>query len=338
MPIPLALGAAGALAVLSLASRRRGSRGADAHLDLAYLAEGEGDLAEHYPQTAAGRLEPGRGEDVFWAGRGYRKIGYIGPTDGTMVPIDARYADPISGNIFYPEKLSALVAAVQAGDQPVVDVGYAELMLLSQQHVTESVEYSDERPWEAADVGDLYADVRDGNHRTMAALISGAPFTWVRMSASTKQDLVHIPKGREAYTKRLYAAIRRAQREAGVPVFQRPRRRRKSQRLIEAEAQYDRLMRRERELYRALLRDLEDMGDGRDFSMAERLERAQTFLRSRLRRAHEQGDEALIERYHAHPLREQKAQVAKQREQAFSRRWDLRRDAGLDPRTGMVKS
>jgi hypothetical protein len=333
-----ALGAAGALAGLAaLSGHGRGSRAADAWRDLEQMTGRGGDLSRHYPQTAAGRMEPGLGEDVFWAGRGYRKIGYIGPTDGTMVPIEARYAEPIEGNIFYPEKLSALVSAIQSGDQPIVEAGYAHLMLIDGGDVEESHEYGDERPWERDDKGALHADVRDGNHRTMAALLAGSDFTWVRLSDATKQDVFRPPKGRERAMAKLYTEIRRAQRAHGAPLLKRPRKRKRSTELVGLEARYNALRAEERRLEQQLLRDLEDLGDGLVYTLAERLERPQTFLRARLARAREQGDTATLRRYERHPTHQRREEVRRMRQDAFDKLWDLRTAAGLDPRNGQPR-
>lgn len=336
MSTRLALGAAGVIAGLSMASRRRtrGSRAADAWRDLEYMAERGGDLHEHYPRTAAGQMQLGLGERVFWAGRGYRKIGYVGPTDGRMVPIEARYAEPIEGNIFYPDKLSALVSAVKSGDQPVVDSGYADLLLLSGQHVRESHEYGEDRPWDSDDIGALYADVRDGNHRTMAALLAGSDFTWVRMSESTRQELLRPSPDRKRASDKLYAAIRRAQRAHGAPLIKRPRRKRVHPQLARVTQQHDRLKARERELYQALLREFEDLGDGSAWTLDQRLERPQLFLRQRLGRARDEGDEDLLDRYFDHPLTAQVNRVYEQKRKASDQLWELRKASGLDPRTG----
>jgi len=334
MSTPLALAAVATLAAAASLRRGRGSRAADAWLDLEYMADRGGDLHEHYPQTAAGQMQLGSGEQVFWAGRGYRKIGYVGPTDGRMVSIEARYAEPIDGNIFYPEKLSALVGAVRDGDQPVVDSGYADLMLLSGQDVRESQEYDDERPWDSDDIGALYADVRDGNHRTMAALLAGSDFTWVRMSDSTRQELLRPSPARKRASDKLYAAIRRAQRAHGAPLIQRPRRKRAHPDLARATKQHDRLKTRERELYQELLREFEDLGDGFAWTLEQRLERPQLFLRQRLGRARDEGDDTLLDRYFDHPLKTQLDRVYEQKRKASDRLWELRKASGLDPRTG----
>lgn len=147
-----------------------------------------GRLKDYFPQSAAGTLKPRKGEDLFCAMRG---ICYVGTTDGTMVPIAAYDLEEISGNSFDAKKFSTLVDAIQSGGI-VLEPGYADLSL---------------------EDGELKAQIRDGNHRTLAAIAAGASMSWVMISDSTRQD---INQGLEG---KLYTAIRAAQKAYGVPLL-----------------------------------------------------------------------------------------------------------------------
>jgi hypothetical protein len=339
----LALAVAGVTAGVALVAQRRrrpppmGSANVDAYLDLEHPAHQAGNLEDYYPETARGELGPeSHGDRVFWAGRGYQRIGYVGPTDGRMLPIPSRYASPISGNTFDGAKMGALVRAIKEGADPVVHPGYAMLGLVTKTDVDEGVEYGDPRPYTSDDIGEVNADVRDGNHRTFAALLAGAPFTWVLISDATVQDLFNPDGPRKSYFDRLYTEIRRLQRDAGATLLTRPRRKR-----VRRTAELDRVEKQHAEakaqifrLRQQLVQEFDDMGDGLSWTMEDRLERPQTFLRARLSRARDEGDEALIDRYHDSADRKELSALNKRQRDLWSRLWDLQVATGIDPRTG----
>jgi len=228
----LALGAAAALALAATTrpGRRRrpqGSRTVSAYEGLRQAMEGygsPGDLADYYPDTANEQMEVRGHEDVYWSD-GY---GVIGPTDGTMVPVQARYVEPMPGNDFDFDKLATLVGAIEDGSQPIVDSGYATFGIVSHGEITQSQEMADDiardswaLPYEPDDIGALTATVRDGNHRSFAGLIAGSNVAWLRLSDNDKQNL--IKRKGERRIDQIYTAIRKAQRDFGVPLFTRPR-------------------------------------------------------------------------------------------------------------------
>jgi len=147
-----------------------------------------GDLSDFFPETAAGTLKPRKGEDLFCPMRG---VCYVGSTDGTMVPIEAENLEEIEGNSFDAVKFSTLVDAIRHGEV-VLEPGYADLLVEN---------------------GELTAQVRDGNHRTFAAIAAGASMSWVMISDSTKQDID------QGLNDKLYRVIRAAQRAHGAPLL-----------------------------------------------------------------------------------------------------------------------
>lgn len=156
---------------------------------LRYLLDTDpGDLRDYFPESAAGTLQPRTHEELFCPIEG---LCYVGDKDGSMVPIEADDLEEIEGNTFDARKFSTLVHAIQDGDV-IVQPGYADLFL---EH------------------GVVTAQVRDGNHRTFAALAAGASYSWVMISDNTKQE---IDEGRN---DKLYKAIRAAQKAYGAPLF-----------------------------------------------------------------------------------------------------------------------
>lgn len=121
-----------------------------------------------------------------------RGICYVGATDGTMVPIEAENLEEISDNTFDAKKFSTLVDAIQNGSI-VLEPGYADLTL---------------------EDGELKAQIRDGNHRTLAAIAAGASMSWVMISDSTRQDI------NQGLDDKLYRAVRAAQKAYNKPQLQ----------------------------------------------------------------------------------------------------------------------
>ncbi len=258
-------------------------------------------LAAYFPETAAG-MEQHRGEYVFWAG----ELGYLGNTDGTMVPVDAEGLAAMPENIWDERKFSALVDAAESGAQPVVYPGYADLFL---------------------EDGALTAQVRDGNHRTFAAVVAGAPFSWVLMSDRTKQEL-----GEDGYDRALYRAIRKAQREQGAPMFKRKSASRLKggahAELLAGERRYDEITQAMTDYYSTMLRK-HGRAEGTGYSLEEQLQRPQMFWRTRARELSERHD---ID-WHDDPLVRQGAALERERQELWQWLWDARKAAGLDPRT-----
>lgn len=221
-----------------------------------FLETPPGRLKDYFPQSAAGTLKPRKGEDLFCAMRG---ICYVGATDGTMVPIAAEDLEEISGNSFDAKKFSTLVDAIQSGDI-VLEPGYADLTL---------------------EDGELKAQIRDGNHRTLAAIAAGASMSWVMISDSTRQD---INQGLEG---KLYTAIRAAQKSYGVSMLKKidPTKVKMSPALIalrDAEAEDLALLEAQKLYYKSMLKrfGLVEHTGASEFDQLE--ERPQLFWRMRI--------------------------------------------------------
>jgi hypothetical protein len=356
----LAVGAAAVLAAASVVGRRRGSRTVDAYVSLGERVHGRTHdwrglplaLHTYYPATAAGQVEIYRDEDVFWSGPARRRYGVAGPTDGTMVPIEARYVYPVAGNIFDFDKLAALVNAIEAGDEPIVRSGYAAVGLVDRTHIEESRAYAADiqresyaQPYTDDDLGELTAQVRDGNHRAFAGLIAGSDVAWLRISDNDKQDLL-IPSAvmkqrRGAHLQRhfdrLYAAIRRAQRAHGAPLLTRPRLKpiRRSAALDQAEARLA-YIRSEMPRLQWLLYQRYD--DGADAGGPDTLEDRKRWPGRFMRRLFGRILRADTDRFLR--IRQQDTEMVRLREldaertALVSKLYDLREAAGLNPRTG----
>ena len=312
----LAIGAVGALALAAVAAARscqaKGSSARRAplprhlrHLE-AYLGARHDGLAAYFPETARGALRPGRGERWFDADG----IRYLGDADGTMVPIGADDLEPMPENIFSASKLSALVDAIEAGGNPGVYPGYADLTV---------------------DGGALSAQVRDGNHRTFAPILAGGDMSWVMMSDSTRQDLDQRVPGSDA----LYRAVRAAQRAAGAPLFVRRSASRvkggrgELDQLAAMEQRHARLASIENDYYVAMIKKW-GPAEGTGFGLREQLDRPQLFWRMRvseLKAKH--GSDWVFSQIYDAPEHDAFSAAAKERMEQFSALHDLRIKLGL---------
>jgi hypothetical protein len=209
--------------------------------------------------------------------------------------------------IFDPEKLRAVADAVEGGHQPVFYAGYGDVWL---------------------EDGELHAQARDGNHRTFGAMIGGASPAYLIIMSNTLQDL------EEPFSDKLYRAIRRAQREAGIPQW---KRRRKQGRRKVAKKHLEPLL----EAERAVLTAQEDIDKARryvlqkfsDLTDAEISELDSYGLRVRTKLLWQNLSDEDLDTVAEDEMVSVMGILERQREQAWSRAYDLRQAAGLDPRT-----
>ena len=301
----------------------------------ALLVDSWTDLEDHYPETAADTLEGDRGDRVFWAGN----VGYMGPTDGTMVPVAAEYLTPIWGNIFDSDKLSALVQAAQERSI-VVTPGYANFNVITANDVRESQEYEDddEVVRTRADIGQLEAQVRDGNHRTFAALLAGSDFSWVMLSDSNKQDIDDHPE--MPHIKRMYTEIRRAQRAYHAPQYRRPRRAKVKHipRLDEVQARISAIEYAQHFNYIELLRMYSGgPEDSRAGTAHNRYERPELFWRILLGDIREQRPDLFDRILMEEPGVVKSRELFNERMALLKELRSLQEEAGIDPGTGKAK-
>lgn len=149
------------------------------------------DAAEHYRDSLRDpdkfrREHPERaGYQLKSAGR----FMWVGPK-GRMLKVYAEDIQPIEGNIFYFDKLRGLAVAPHfVGGSIPLYVGYVDPWLMTESRYQEALDYEDDfyEPDED-DIGEIFFQLRDGNHRTIAALISGAPYAYVQVSENAHQD------------------------------------------------------------------------------------------------------------------------------------------------------
>jgi hypothetical protein len=339
-PAHLTIAAVAALAAAGAAQKRRGERNVDSYKVLSrYADQTHKGLEEYYPDTARGELKPHRTERVFYAGDGYRKIGYTGPADGMMVPVEARYVVPVQGNIFYGDKFSALVKSIRDGDQPIVDAGYGFFSIVDRSDIRQSREYNEwemGEPYDDDDLGELTVQVRDGNHRTFAALVAGAPFTWVMLSDSDKQDIFDPHPSRKRAKDKLYRAIRKAQREAGAPLLTRPRKPRgykKAQAQLQvAEARGKSIDDGIRKIQVSLLREFDEYNKSYSFkSLEERERRAGLYLGLLMKDLRKADRRKFSDIVRNHPLSKALEALEDERMEMSRKLYDLRKSAGVRP-------
>ncbi len=274
-----------------------------------------GDLADYFPETAAGALRPRRGESLYPAGG----VDFVGRDDGTMVPVDAQHLEPMPENIWDAGKFATLVEAAESGREPAVDPGYADLTL----------------------EGDaLVAQVRDGNHRTFAPVAAGADYSWVMVSDRTRQEIDERAPGSDA----LYRAIRAAQRRAVAPLLKRRPVGRvapgKREELIAAERRYRDLEVEVAEVERTLLREYgpAQRAGGGSRDLAEQLRRPGVYWRQRFNELDLDMQDEVLDGLLGRRFRD----VDAERHALGMKLYDMRREAGLkhgerlDPDTGEV--
>jgi hypothetical protein len=273
------------------------------------------DLAEFFPETASGDLTA-RPNEIELQADG---ITYLGSKDGRMVPITAENLEPMEDNLWDPTKFATLVDAIEAGEQPTVHPGYADIFL---EH------------------GELTAHVQDGNHRTFAPIAAGSDFSWVMISDRTAQELDDPKNGA------LYKAIRAAQRAAGVPLFKRrtASRVKESVRdaLLDAERSYAELQHQVHLYQQAMLKQY-GPANGGSRDLRDQLERPQTYWRMRLKElSQEHGSDWVYDNIYSTEAHQLVAQAQEQLTESFSDLYDMRKRAGLghgerlDPKTGKV--
>lgn len=118
-----------------------------------------------------------------------RNFTFVGPR-GRLLKVYASEVEPLEGNIFDFQKLKGLAVAPDFTDFKIpLFVGYAAPWNMSPSIYEEKTEYEDEfyEPTEE-DIGEIFFQVRDGNHRTIATLLSGEPYTYVQIYDNTYQD------------------------------------------------------------------------------------------------------------------------------------------------------
>jgi len=98
---------------------------------------------DYYPASASGELgveaEDREPENIYYG----RNVAWIG-TEGRMLRVDPEYALHISGNIFYPDKLSAVVKGVVEHPERVYFVApYGTISKVDLYRVKESIEYAE---------------------------------------------------------------------------------------------------------------------------------------------------------------------------------------------------
>lgn len=168
---------------------------------LAELASGGyGAFDDYYEHWDVDDLDPEGlryGRKVIWQ-----------VTPGRAVKIDPDYVVSMPENIFDPDKLAAIVDAVQSGEKPVFDVGYGTVRVIGERDVAESQEAFDrdetltQRPLDEDDLGKLLFTVRDGNHRVFGALIAGERHVWMHLSDNDVQDVREWQRDRRAFLAR----------------------------------------------------------------------------------------------------------------------------------------
>jgi hypothetical protein len=209
---------------------------------LADLAEsGAGDFKDYYPESAAGELETEGymlyyGRNVIWMG-----------FEGEMIRVDPEYMTHLSGNIFYEDKLAAVVDGIRKSrDRVIFRAPWGNVAIIDVTDVTESQQNWEEEGIErplttgddeldrwlvtpeefdrsetremkrmlreavregSGDLGSFRYNIRDGNHRAFGAVIAGEPYIYMRVEDNQMQDLRDPTQRRGKVNKAIRAQL-----------------------------------------------------------------------------------------------------------------------------------
>ena len=184
------------------------------------------------------------------------------------------------------------------------------------------------------DFGKLSVQMRDGNHRTFGALAGGESHVYVNISDN---DLQQLFNDRER-TDKLYRAIRAAQRAYGATQLKRPRQPkvRVTPQLQQAETRYRRLVSDEKKLARMILEKYDQYNRRyTHLTLEERSRRPELYLRLLLKDMSKQmGTRQTVDLRLEDPYFLALRDTEAERRALFDKLYDLRKAAGLDPRTG----
>ena len=136
-------------------------------------------------------LAEGRPEDLY----PMRNFVVVG-TKGRMLRVYPDAAIPMDGNIFDWSKLCAVANAPKFYDFKIpliaslispwmMTESTLEEALMYQEDGEPYVEYAE---FDEDDEGEMFMQVRDGNHRLFGMLLSGEPYVWGRITSNDYQD------------------------------------------------------------------------------------------------------------------------------------------------------
>ena len=370
----LTLGTVAALAVAAATRGRKGERNVNAVEQLQasfHTRSNRQDFPRFYPQTAAGTLEVFRsdklhkGEKVAWAGTPGRMLPvdrrYVHPISGNIFDRDKFSA------------ITEQVKARERWEDPLVfHPGYAQVTLIGRIDIAESIEYAGEgwgQPFTTGDeeldaylvnpddfdheeakrlerelkqaerrgdgdFGKLSVQMRDGNHRTFGALAGGESHVYVNISDNDLQQLFN----NRNRTDKLYRAIRAAQRAYGATQLKRPSQPRVkvTPQLQQAETRYRSLVSDEEKLARMILEKYDQYNRRyTHLTLEERSLRPQLYLRLLLKDMRKQmGTRQTVDLRLEDPYFLALRDTEAKRRALWDKLYDLRKAAGLDPRTG----
>lgn len=125
------------------------------------------------------------GEDQIYHGKHARWVG----TPGYMIRIPVDKIIPEFENEWYPDQLARYVEAVEDGE--LLEAPAARIYPIHEGTLQASQEWFEEglidRPFTEDDLGEPWADVRDGNHRAFAAVLAGEPYVWLYVEENSRK-------------------------------------------------------------------------------------------------------------------------------------------------------
>ena len=150
------------------------------------------EMRENYPKSVRNpeEIRDCRIGDQLKDGSRFQWVGEI----GRMLKINAEQIVPREDNVFDFRKLSAIARAPEVFNFKIpFYCGYVQPLFLSCCDILEAMSDEDRIPYytpNSDDVGSVYFQLRDGNHRSMGALLAGESFIYAMVSKQDMQDYI----------------------------------------------------------------------------------------------------------------------------------------------------
>lgn len=151
-------------------------------------------MEENYPKSFNSPeelLEEENPEDVYSL-RNFKVLG----VKGRMLRVYPEQAIPIEGNIFDYDKLCAVAESPNYTDHKIPF--YTSLIspfYMRENDIAEALNYQEQgHSWienavfDEDDEGEVFFQVRDGNHRLFGMLLSGEPYVWAMITSNDYQE------------------------------------------------------------------------------------------------------------------------------------------------------
>jgi hypothetical protein len=151
----------------------------------------------YYPETFAQSLVPKEGEQIFWSSTSASKVGFIGPSNGRVIPISIDCLEVTRSNQLDYEKVISLLQWIKSGKNTVLFCPRLNQIKLIKEK----------------DQLKIGVKIVDGHHRIFACILAGIETIWFPITQHLQSKILT--------NEPLYKSIRLSQLSHGVPLFNR---------------------------------------------------------------------------------------------------------------------